>query len=358
ILAKRIQKPMKTVAHRSCVVEELVTELLEVCRKHLSKTFFPVLEPAIGVGSAFEGWCPNEDKDAYCMLVPLKPPRGHSFHLELGTSGGMLARDSRIRVELECTCGMKYMLCFIHTDEDKLRRNQAPSLLRTLCLGSYLDVQRIAFCFQSTVESVWGEVSHSRNYRLQVLPSCWFCRMLLTSDSGSTLPVVIIFGVQQGNSDLYLSSQPVDIYDSSITWPLSFAVAEAKFFSFIARNCERDSVHLECLHVLTRILDGSGISTYTMKTVVMHLLHQSWSFLGLSGWHRRYFMELLAEILVFLYHRLEERLLEHFFLDNDKLPGEIIMLSTFERGKPANLLQHLQEDVDAHSRAMSEFKKL
>lgn len=40
-----------------------------------------------------------------CLLVPLKrPPRGHTFHLELGTAREMAARNSSFHVELECTC--------------------------------------------------------------------------------------------------------------------------------------------------------------------------------------------------------------------------------------------------------------
>ncbi|KAF1629565.1 UNVERIFIED_CONTAM: hypothetical protein FQV15_0000084, partial [Eudyptes pachyrhynchus] len=62
---------------RSQVVEELVGDLLRVFKMLLSDSFFPVFKPAIGVGSAFEGWSPHEDDVVYCLLVPLKPPRGH-----------------------------------------------------------------------------------------------------------------------------------------------------------------------------------------------------------------------------------------------------------------------------------------
>ena len=76
---------------------------------------------------------------AYCLLVPLKLPRGHAFHLELGTAEEMPARNSRLHVELECTCMrerlVEDLLCFLHHPEEELRKNQGPSLLGTLCTG-------------------------------------------------------------------------------------------------------------------------------------------------------------------------------------------------------------------------------
>ena len=82
---------------------------------------------------------------AYCLLVPLKLPRGHAFHLELGTAEEMPARNSRLHVELECTCMrerlVEDLLCFLHHPEEELRKNQGPSLLGTLCTGPYLDME-------------------------------------------------------------------------------------------------------------------------------------------------------------------------------------------------------------------------
>ena len=83
---------------------------------------------------------------AYCLLVPLKPPCGHAFHLELGTAEEMPARNSRLHVELECTCMrerlVEDLLCFLHHPEEELRKNQGPSLLGTLCTGPYLDMEK------------------------------------------------------------------------------------------------------------------------------------------------------------------------------------------------------------------------
>ncbi|XP_074693884.1 uncharacterized protein LOC141928916 [Strix aluco] len=52
-------------------------------------------QPPIGVGSTFEGWSPCEDDAVYCLLVP---PRGHAFHLELGTPGEMPAKMQQMEL--------------------------------------------------------------------------------------------------------------------------------------------------------------------------------------------------------------------------------------------------------------------
>ncbi|NWU96896.1 IPIL1 protein, partial [Upupa epops] len=352
-LSNRILWPMKTLARRSRVVEQLVAELLQVCQKRLSKSFFPELQPAIGVGSAFEGWGPDEEEADYYMLMPLKPPRGHSFHLELGDMGYMLARDSRIRVETQCTCTEKDILCFVHTSEDELWENQDPSLLHTMCTNSYLDAEKIALWFQDLVKSVWAAVPQSHHYSLKVLPSCWFCRMWLTPVSGRTLSVVIMFGVQQDNSDIYLSTMPVNTLDPSTTWPQTCVVAEAKFFRFVAQNTQPGSVHLKCLYLCTSILEGTTISATTMKRVVMHYLHQSWLQKDMAIWSKRDFVKLLQDILSFLLCCLEINRMDHFFMGNDSLPEEIILPPDFRTGEKVNVFQRLQEHPHAHASALS-----
>ncbi|NXO61128.1 IPIL1 protein, partial [Aramus guarauna] len=67
------------------VVEELVNDLLCVCRTFSGNDFMPRLQPAVGVGGFLEGWNVSEEDFFYRLLVPLKPPPGHSFHLNLGT---------------------------------------------------------------------------------------------------------------------------------------------------------------------------------------------------------------------------------------------------------------------------------
>ncbi|NWY58001.1 IPIL1 protein, partial [Chionis minor] len=67
------------------VVEELVNDLLCVCRILSSNDCVPQVQPAVGVGSFRQGWSSCEEDLVYRMLVPLKPPPGHCFHLNLDT---------------------------------------------------------------------------------------------------------------------------------------------------------------------------------------------------------------------------------------------------------------------------------
>ena len=73
------------------------------------------------------------------------------------------------------------------------------------------------------------------------------------------------------------------MFTSSTTRPENCAVAELNFFRHTARQAPHDSLHLKCLQLCARILVGTGFSTYTLKTAVMHLL----TTIPLSGWRRR-----------------------------------------------------------------------
>ncbi|NWZ51496.1 IPIL1 protein, partial [Haliaeetus albicilla] len=64
------------------LVEELVDELLSACRRLSGNSFKPRLQPAIGVGCAYEAWTARENNVLYRLLVPLQPPPGHAFCLE------------------------------------------------------------------------------------------------------------------------------------------------------------------------------------------------------------------------------------------------------------------------------------
>ncbi|XP_049684280.1 inositol 1,4,5-trisphosphate receptor-interacting protein-like 1 isoform X2 [Accipiter gentilis] len=359
ILAKRIQWPVQNLAYRSQIVEHLAGNLLHVFQEHLTNSFFPVLQPAIKVGSTFEGWSPQEDDAVYCLLVPLKPPRGHAFHLELGNRGESPARNFHVRVELECTCRREQlageMLCFLHHPEEELRRDQDPSLLHTLCTGSYLDVQKTACWFQNFMRSSWALLALPHHYNMTVLPSSRSCKLQLKNTSRRTLFIEIVFGVQQGNSDIFVSSQNTEaIFNPSTTWPESYAVAEAKFFRHMARQVPHDSFHLRCLQACAHILVGTGFSTYTLKTVVMHLL----TIIPLSGWRRRHFLWRMEDIMRYLGCCLEEERLDHFFFGNERVPEEIILPRDFQRAEPLNLFQHLVQDPAAHNEAMRQFDEL
>ncbi|NWZ00328.1 IPIL1 protein, partial [Loxia curvirostra] len=323
----------------------------------LSNSFYPVLEQAIGVGSAFEGWSPREQDVVYRVLIPMSPPRGHSFHLELDSAGQRQVRNFRVRVQLECTCTGKQqaedMLCFLHHPEEELRRNQDPSLLDTLCTGSYLDVQKTARWFYQLVRAIWPALPQSHNWHLVLLPSTRSCQFKVTKREAS-FRIEMLFGVRRGDSDIFVSSQPGYAGTPSTLWPETYDVAEMKFFKHIASQAPPDSLHLRCLQLFSHLQLGTGFSTYTLKTIVMHLLNT----IPVSRWRRRYFFRRLRDINGNLRCCLEEKCLKHFIIGNKRLPQEISLPLDIASAQPPNLFHHLAWYPVAHSQAMSEYQDL
>ncbi|NWT14202.1 IPIL1 protein, partial [Vireo altiloquus] len=354
---RRFQLSVPKLASRRRVVQELLSDLRHVSHRLFSDSFFPVLEPDIGVGSAWEGWSPHKEEEVvYCVFVPLKPPAGHVFHLEPDTTGDMPGTSMRIRVELVCTCtGEQNTPCFLHHSEEELKRNQVANCLHTLCTGPYLDVEKIALWFQTFVISAWPVVPQSSHYKVQVLPSSRSCKMKLTKASGRSLFVETIFSVQEGDSDIFLSSQTTKAQlPSSTTWLESFDVAEAKFFRHVASQAPPHSCHLKCLRLCARLLEGSGLSIYALKTTVMHLL----TLIPLSEWKDKYLLLRVDDIMQYLRCCLEEKRLKHFFFGNEDMPEEISLPPALQVAQPLNLFQHLAQDPAAQAEAIQKFDKL
>ncbi|XP_066854420.1 inositol 1,4,5-trisphosphate receptor-interacting protein-like 1 [Anser cygnoides] len=357
-VSQRIYWPLPNPTIRCYQVAEVVEDLLNAYSSIFQESFFPELQSAIGVGSAFEGWSPRENDTVYRLLVPMTAPRGHSFHLELGKEDDILARNSSIRVELECTCAREQafedMLCFLHHSEDELK-NQEPSLLDTLCTDSYLDAEKTARWFQNFVKTAWVVMPQSHLYNVKVLPSARSCKFQMTNATKRNLTIEIIFGVQQGNSDIFLSSQRTEaIITPSTTWPQSCAVAERKFFQHINAEAWFYSLHLKCMQICARMLVGTSISTYVIKTVVMHLLTS----VPLETWHREDFLLRLDDIIRYLHCCLEEKRLNHFFFGNEMVPDVIALPPAFQLSGPVNLFEHLEQDTRAYTHMLEEFQEL
>ncbi|NXH50165.1 IPIL1 protein, partial [Dicaeum eximium] len=357
LLEEHIQWPEQDL-QRGC---EWTTDLMDnytVYFGHvLSNSFYPVLQRAIGVGSAFEGWSPREQDVVYQVLIPMTPPRGHSFHLELDTEGQRHTRNFRVRVQLECTCTREQqddnMLCFLHHPEEELRRNQDPSLLDTLCTGSYLDVEKTARWFCQLVRAIWPALPQAHNWHLVLLPSRRSCQFKVTNGRES-FRIEMLFGVRRDDSDIFVSSQPREALTPSKTWPETYDVAEVKFFKHIARQAPLDSLHLRCLQLFSHVQLGFCFSTYTLKTIVMHLLNT----VPVSQWCRRYFLRRLGDINMYLHCCLEEKCLNHFIIGNTRLPQEISLPLDIASAEPPNLFHRLAWNPAAHSQAMSEYQDL
>ncbi|KAI6078651.1 Inositol 1,4,5-trisphosphate receptor-interacting protein-like 1 [Aix galericulata] len=210
VWANRTQWPAPYMANKCEVVQELVDKLLGACHRLSGESLFkPRLQPAIGVGCFHEDGSTRQDNVLYRLLVPLRPPPGHAFHPELGAEGETPARKPGLRVELECACARERLvgdtLCFLHHPEGELRRRQEPSLLRTLCTGSYLDVEETTRWFQALVKAAWELLPQSRHCRLTVLPSRRSCKIRLANASQSSLSIEITLGVRLDDSDSFLS---------------------------------------------------------------------------------------------------------------------------------------------------------
>lgn len=202
-----IQWPVPYMADTCTLVEELVDELLSACQRLSGNSFKPRLQPAIGVGCVYEGWSTHEDNVLYQLLVPLQPPPGHTFCMELGTTKDVLTSASCLHVHLQCMCLRELLvqdvLCFLHHSADELKR-QGPSLLNTLCTNSYLDIEKTACWLQMLVKDAWTLTPQSHRWQLTVLPATRSCRIQLQNGEES-LSMEMIFGVQLGDSDYFQS---------------------------------------------------------------------------------------------------------------------------------------------------------
>ncbi|KAM6273858.1 inositol 1,4,5-trisphosphate receptor-interacting protein-like 1 [Porphyrio hochstetteri] len=355
-IEEHIQFPVYDLTAECKRALDLVGSCIGILRAFRIDTFYPVLQTEIGVGSAFEGWSPLKEDTVYRILIPMKPPIGHAFHLELSTANGMEARTWRIRVELLCTClKSRDMLCFLHDPVEDVRKNQEPSLLYTLCTDSFLDAQKTARWFRQLVKDALVFLPLSTKYNIKLLPSSRSIRFQVIRDNEPKLTIEMIFGVQQGNSDIFLSSESTEAGSTpSTVWSESCAVAEVKFFKHIAMKAPRDSFHLKCLQLCAYILNGSSFSVYTFKTAVMHLL----TTIPLSNWRSKHFVQRLRDITSYLRCCLEEKRLNHFFFGNENVPEEILLPSSFQNAIPPNLFHHLAKDPASIPEALRDFYAL
>ncbi|KAM4752659.1 inositol 1,4,5-trisphosphate receptor-interacting protein-like 1 [Cyanocitta cristata] len=357
MLVERIQWPVQDLQTGCKWTMDLMDNYTIYFGHVLANSFYPVLQRAIGVGSAFEGWSPREQDVVYRLLIPMTPPRGHTFHLEQDAAGQRHERNFRVRVQLECTCSSEQqgesMLCFLHHPEEELRSNQDRSLLDTLCTGSYLDVHKTARWFYQLVRAIWPALPQSHNWHLVLLPSRRSCQFKVTNGAES-FRIEVLFGVRQGASDIFVSSQPRGAGTPRTTWPETYAVAEMKFFKYIARQAPPDSLHLRCLQFFSRVQLGIGFPTYTIKTIVMHLLNTR----AVSRWRRRHFLSRLKDINKSLRLSLAQKRLNHFIVGNQRLPEEISLPPDVQMAEPPNLFHRLVIDPGAHIQAIGEYLDL
>uniref|UniRef100_A0A8D2PKP8 Mab-21-like HhH/H2TH-like domain-containing protein n=1 Tax=Zosterops lateralis melanops TaxID=1220523 RepID=A0A8D2PKP8_ZOSLA len=353
---KLIQWPVVNLEKGCLMISHLMDKLTHIIGLGLSDSFYPVPGYAIRVGSAFEGWSPHAEDAVYSVLVPLSPPPGHTFQLELDTAG-MPQRTFRVHVELLCTCSREHLgqdvLCFLHQPEEELRRKQEPSLLHTLCMGCYLDVEKMARWFCRFVRVAWLLLPQSRHWGFKWQPSRRCCKFQLSKEQQS-FTAEVIFGMWREDSEIFVGSQGTAAGAASTTWLETCAVAEAKFLGHISRQAPQDSCHCKCLQLLSHSLLGVGFSSYPLKTVLTHLL----STVPLTRWRRTDFPQCLLEILEFLPCSLQTKLLSRFVIGNQSFPLDISLPSDLRLAQPPNLFEHLASHQDAHLKAVPEYNAL
>ncbi|XP_051654191.1 inositol 1,4,5-trisphosphate receptor-interacting protein-like 1 [Manacus candei] len=190
-------------------LKHLVCDLLFVSREFSQRSFMPEMYPDSGRDGSREFWSVHKHQIFYQLLVFLRPPPGHSFILEQDSSVGQQPKPcSDIRVELECTCSREHLrgltLCFLHSTHQKLPKDQMSPLLRTLCTGSYLEVERIASWVMDLVEAAWWRLPYWHHQHLSMLPSSRSCKFLVISPSERHSCIELFFALQQGSSETYL----------------------------------------------------------------------------------------------------------------------------------------------------------
>ncbi|NXK67896.1 IPIL1 protein, partial [Sylvietta virens] len=329
----------------------LIGNFTSVLRRALDRSFYPVLQKAIGFGAAFEGWTARQEEVVYRVLVPLTAPLGHTFHLERDTDQQRPGRNFRVRVELECRCPLEQpganLFCFRHYPDVVRRMTGQPNLLDTLCTGSYLDVKKTVHWFCALVRASWRRLPQSRSWHLVLLPSKRSCNLRLTKGQ-EKFQVRVLFGVQRHGSDIFISSRSRGADTPRTMWPETYAIAETKFFLHVARRVPQDSSHLKCMQLLAIALPRKDISIHAIKTIVMRLLNT----VPVAQWHERYFLLQLSDALEKLRLSLEEKHLEHFIVGNKRLPEGIRLPRDVRRARPPNLFNSLLQDLAAHSKAM------
>ncbi|RMC05444.1 hypothetical protein DUI87_18637 [Hirundo rustica rustica] len=357
LLEERIQWPVQDLRTGCNRTMALMNNFTSVLRRALSMTFYPVLQQAIGFGSAFEGWAAAKEEVVYRVLVPLTPPVGHTFHLERDPDQQWTGRNFRIHVKLDCHCPREHQganpLCFLHHPDIVREVTGQPNLLDLLCTGSYLDVKKTVEWFCTLVTASWRRLPQSRSWHLVQLPSKRSCNLKLTN-SQESFQVRVLFGVQRYSSDIFISSRSRGAHTPSTMWPETYTVAETKFFKHVAGQAPQDSSHLKCLQLLTGVLVRNDLSIHAIKTVVMHLLNT----VPVTQWHRNYFLLQLSDVLEQLRLSLEERYLEHFIVGNQRLPEEIRLPADVQSARPLNVFHSFTQDPAAHSQAMEAYLDL
>ncbi|XP_040412565.1 inositol 1,4,5-trisphosphate receptor-interacting protein-like 1 [Cygnus olor] len=196
--AKRTFGPLQELTN---LCKELVGDLLCISQALCRNIFMPQLQLATGTHSTYNGWSLQEDGLFYRVHVFLDPPPGFSFLLNLDPTGQWPARQSDVRLELNCVCSRERLLgdvkCILHHLNDNVGKYLALRLLRTLCTKFYLDTEKVASWVQVLVKKAWVLLPMSHHCQLTVLPSSHSCKLQVTNASQRSIFIEMIIAMQQ-----------------------------------------------------------------------------------------------------------------------------------------------------------------
>ncbi|XP_040849437.1 inositol 1,4,5-trisphosphate receptor-interacting protein-like 1 [Ochotona curzoniae] len=364
-----VQNAIRDLPSTCEFVESFVDDLIEACRVLSRREAHPQLEDCLGTGAAFEKWGTLHETHTFDVLVPIVPPQGTMFVLEMRNSV-LGHRCGSVLVESECMCKREKLLgdvlCLVHHHRDPtgVGSKCGSSIKAALCTGSQLDVCKTVQWFRNMVGNAWALVAHKYDFKLSLPPSTTSCKLRLDYRSGRFLSIQLLLGVQREDTLVYLVSQAADQEQlSSVDWPESFAACEHLFLKLVGRFAPENTCHLKCLQIILSLQDHRSLppgashpilTSYHFKTALMHLLLR----LPLTDWQHNMLSQRLQDILWFLGRGLQQRSLHHFLIGNSFLPLTIPIPKTFRNAEPVNLFQHLVLNPVAHSQAVEEFHNL
>ncbi|XP_074389733.1 serine/threonine-protein kinase PAK 3-like [Zonotrichia albicollis] len=172
------------------VLQELVDELLSVCRVLSWRSFMPELHPAVGMDTSPAACGIQENSSTYHTLVILQPPTRP------------LLQPGEQEVAASQLLGHT---CFLHASDGQLPTDQEWYLMDTLCTGSYLDAKKVTRGVQTLVLSAWLLLPQSRHCQLTALPCGKSCSFQLSGASGLHCSIKMALAVQRGCKGACLS---------------------------------------------------------------------------------------------------------------------------------------------------------
>ncbi|CAH2323065.1 Hypothetical predicted protein [Pelobates cultripes] len=357
-------------------VEGFADDLLEALRSVCNRDTDMEVEDSVCVGSTYENWRVN--KPLVCdLIVPFAPPEPYHFKCQPWvTEQSIYPGYGTIRVygpddeAAGCVCGKtklgEDMLCLLHSQDFHVKKNDGDMDLLCSKNSNFLSTDRVMKWFQTSVTKAWSKISHKYEFDLTFSHLNSPGALRVKFKSGKVISFNITPVVQYEDSDLYFISHfpnSTELYTeaSNIHWILSFAVYERRFLKEIAKYLPANSCHLSCLQIMTflyskqcHLTGPSGLTTYHLKTVLLHLLLSRPS----SDWNIVMLEERLRDMFVSLEKSLLEKKLNHFMVGNTKLPHFVNLPEIFHYTEPLNLFRTFVLNRDLYQKTLAMFYEM